>query len=303
MQITNKAGLPAPLVAAVTRHPRPRRPNTISVSELIQPPQIRALTQKHYEGLTEDAADRIWALLGTLMHAALEGHAKALPNVISEEELSMPVLGWTLIGHYDLSESDTGELVLDDELLTDYKLTSVYAIKQAGGKIGAKPEWEAQLNTYAHLIRRADRNLRGIQIVAIGRDWSRIKSIREYDYPKKQVQVFPVPLWEPDRAQAFIEERVRLHQEAEKGNWPDCTPEERWAKPTIYALMKKGQKRAVKLFETPAAAEFARAKNQYVVIRPGESTRCEMYCAVAPHCPQFASIQAAKTKNETQEEE
>ncbi len=285
MIITNNASLPEPLVRAVSRHSHEHPPNTISVTSLIQPPQIRALTLKHDAELSEDASDRLWALLGTLLHHALEGHAQGVKNLTSEEELKMEVLGWTLIGHYDLSE-----LLLEGELLTDYKLTSVWAVKE-----GVKTDWEQQLNVYAHLIRAAGRYIEKLQIVAIGRDWSKAKARYEKGYPQQQVKVMPVPLWTPEDTQAFIEERVRLHQEAEKGIWPDCTPEERWARPTIYALMKKGQKKAVRLYETKAAANFAMAKDQYIVERPGESVRCESYCSVSERCEQFKREKESKS--------
>lgn len=285
MKITNQAGLPEPLVRAVSRHSHEHVPNTISVTSLIQPPQIRALTLKHDGELSEDAGDRIWALLGTLLHGVLERNAKGLKDTVTEEELSIEVLGWRVIGHYDLSE-----MVLDGELLSDWKLTSVWAVKE-----GVKPEWVSQLNIYAHLIRAAGRQVNQIQIVAIGRDWSKNKAKFDTSYPQQQVKVMAVPLWTPEETQEFIEARVRLHQEAEKGSWSDCTPEERWSRPTIYALMKKGQKKAVKLFETRAAADFATAKDQYIVERPGESVRCESYCAVSGVCPQLKREKEAKS--------
>lgn len=292
MQITNNNRLPAPLVRAVSRHPRTREPNTISVSELIQPIQLRALSVQHESELTEDASDRLWALLGDLLHYALEKNAKGLPNVISEEELSMEVLGWKLIGHYDLSESsddDLSSLLLEEETLTDYKLTSVWAVKN-----GLKPEWISQLNVYAHLIRANGRRVGKGQIVAIGRDWSKRKAKWEHDYPKQQVKVMDVGLWTPEEAQEYIERRVQLHQRATEGVWPECTPEERWSKPTKYALMKKGRKRAVKLYEEEERALAAAGSDNFVEIRPGEETRCDSYCAVSRKCPQIAKINAQR---------
>ena len=126
MKVTNLNKLPEPLVRAVSRHEHDHEPNSISVTGLVQPPQLRALSIKHSSELSEDASDRIWALLGTLLHAALEKHAHGLKNFITEEELTTEILGWKVIGHYDASE-----LLLDGEILTDYKLTSVYAFKDA----------------------------------------------------------------------------------------------------------------------------------------------------------------------------
>lgn len=288
MQITNVNNLPEPLVRAVTRHPRESSPNRISVSELIQPPQLRALAKQHEGNLTEDAGDRIWSLLGTLLHGVLERNAKGLKDTVSEEALEAGFLGWTLIGHYDLSE-----MLLDGELLTDWKLTSVWSVRD-----GVKTEWEQQLNVYAELIRRAGRFVNHLQIVAIGRDWSKSKARFDSSYPQQQVKVLPVPLWTPEQATEFIEDRIKLHQQAEKGVWPDCSPEERWAKETKYAVMKKGQKKAVKLHDNlqDAASQAALAGDLFsVVMRPGESVRCEAYCSVASVCPQKRIMDAAQT--------
>lgn len=283
MKITNNANLPAPLVRALTRDSRPRVPNRISLTELIQSPQIRALTIRHEAELEEDAADRIWALMGTLLHGALEKFVDKEQGEIGEEKLEMEVLGWTLVGKYDLSE-----ITLDGELLTDWKLTSVWSVRE-----GLKPEWEQQLNVYAQLVRNTGRTVNQIQVVAIGRDWSKNKARFDPDYPQQHVKVIAVPLWTEEETLRFIEERVRLHQEAEKGNWPECTNEERWARPTQWALMKKGQKKAVKLFATKHAAEWAIAKDQYIVGRAGESVRCNSYCAVSQFCEQKKQIDAA----------
>lgn len=283
-KITNVLKLPEPLVRAVTRHPHDRIKNRISVSELIQPPQIRKLTIDHKDEIVEDASDRIWSLLGTLLHGVLERNAQGMKDTISEEELSAKFAGWDVVGHYDLSE-----MVLDGELLTDWKLTSVWAIKD-----GSKPEWEQQLNCYAELIRRAGRTVNQIQIVAIGRDWSKNKARFEKDYPQQQVKVFAVPLWTPEETAEFIEDRVRLHQKAEKGVYPECAPAERWARTDKWALMKKGQKKAVKLHEKKKDAEehlLSMVKgSHFIEERPGESIRCESYCSVSRFCRQFAAM-------------
>jgi hypothetical protein len=286
-RLTNNLNLPAPLVSAVTRHPRPDKPNSISVSELIQPPQLRALVRKHADELTEDASDRLWALLGTLLHGVMEQHAQGMKDHTVEEELTTEILGWKVIGHYDLSE-----MVLDGELLTDWKLTSVYSMKDKD----LKPEWDAQINCYAELLRRAGRKVTRAQIVAIGRDWSQSRAHREQDYPQQQVKIKAVELWPSERVTQFMEERVRLHQEAEKGCWPDCTPEERWARPDIWALKKKNQKKAVKLFEDKELAEkwlsqiLGGEKSHYIEFRQGESIRCAAYCPAAPKCSQWAKL-------------
>ncbi len=285
MKVTNNLNLPEPLVRAVMlRGDREYKPNTISVTGLIRPPQMRGLAVKHGGELTEDASERIFALLGQLMAEALATHAENLLGHLAEEQMEMTVLGWQVTGRYDLASS-----VLDEEILTDYKLTSVYALKD-----GIKTEFEQQLNLYKYLIESTTKRvISALQIVGVYRDWSKLKARYSSDYPKVQVETFNAPIWGTAEVKDFLEERVRLHQKAEQGEWPDCTPEERWAKPTIFAVMKQGRKRAVKLYESKELADrhASNAPAHFVVKRPSQSTRCESYCSVSSVCSQWAKIQ------------
>lgn len=128
-----------------------------------------------------------------------------------------------------------------------------------------------------------------LQIVAIYRDWSKARA-QESSYPKSQAHVFEVPLWSVHRATKFLEERVRLHLLAEEGSFGECSSEERWERQTKYALMRRGRKSAIKLFETGEEARAAVTQaDQYVDVRPGASVRCESYCPVSAFCQQRMS--------------
>lgn len=289
MKITNNTGLPEPLVKAVDAPPRTYPPNTVSVTTLTRPAQIQGLTKLHYDDITEDAADRMWALLGTLLHDILERHARDLQDTIAEQRLELQIDDWTITGQYDLSE-----LILEGETLTDWKLTSIYSLKDNY----AKPEWEAQLNCYAALLKHHGRNVTKAQIIAIGRDWSKMRAKREPDYPQKGVVIKPIPLWEPDKVYAYIRHRLMLHKDAQEGIWPDCTPEERWERPAKWAIMKKGNKKATKLCDDELEAKRwinnniadSHAHLHSIQHRPGQSIRCESYCPVSQFCSQWAKL-------------
>jgi hypothetical protein len=280
MRVTNKHNLPAPLVAAVSRM-RPPKPDRISVTQLIGPPQIRLLTMEHWDVLEEDAADRLWATMGGLMHKLLEAHAESMGGHHAEGFLETEVEGYKVTGIFDLHQ--------EGGTLTDYKFTSVYTTMN-----GIKPEWVTQLNVYAELLRRSGAEVTRLQIVTIYRDWSKGKAY-ERGYPRSQVQVFDVPLWVSERASSFMTERVQLHSRAQHGLVVDCSPEERWARPPKFAVMKEGRKRAVRLLDSRGEAD-ARAsdegKGHYVVERPGVSVRCESYCSVSAFCPQYERMKA-----------
>ena len=75
MQITNKLNLPYGLVKAVSPDPH-NKPGEISATTLIQGMKQVILTQRHWEDLEDDVADRIWAVFGTAVHALLENEGE-----------------------------------------------------------------------------------------------------------------------------------------------------------------------------------------------------------------------------------
>ena len=124
-----------------------------------------------------------------------------------------------------------------------------------------------------------------LQIVAILRDWSRAKKLQQgKDYPDYPVLVLDVPMWDLDDTWEFIQDRLRSHfiYEIEP-----CSAEERWRKLDQYAVKKKGNKRATKVFyDQDDARDFKQDKGDdfEIEFRPGEDTRCLHYCSVAPFC-------------------
>jgi hypothetical protein len=282
-QITNKQNLPEAIVRAVSNDSYTKGDSKYSVTQLIGPPRQAALLRRHREEIVEDAADRIWSLLGQVAHGILE--RADWKNALTEERLYANIDGITISGQLD-------RLILTpDEVLSDYKVTSVWTLLD-----GVKPEWERQLNILAELLRLHSFAPSRLQVVAILRDWSKGRARREPNYPQQGVAVLDVPLWSQEKAQAYIRERIRLHEAAEV-ELPECTSEERWARPDVYAVHKGTNKRASKLCATESEAiEYAasvdpESKTYRVVHRPGASIRCADYCAVSEFCSQYQAMQ------------
>jgi len=281
MTLTNKYNLPRPLVSAI-ENDLYKKVGDISVTELILPPRIRQLQIRHRDEITEDYSDRIWMLLGSSVHAILE--RADTHNQLVEERLTSTVLGWIVSGQPDL---------LGDGVLTDWKVTSVYSFL-----LGEKPEWTAQLNCYKWLYEQNGFQVDKLQIVAILRDWMKSRALKEADYPPCAVMVVDIPIWGPREVKNYIEERVRLHQEAQK--IPDdalmlCTPQERWERPTTYAVKKLTNKKARRVFLTIEDARLAATEQEEVIVRPGESVRCKSYCTAMPFCNQFKQAENLRT--------
>lgn len=274
MIVTNRQGLPEAIVEAVKNDGYSRGAADISVTGLLKPPRLSALEALNAPAITEDASDRIWSLVGQVMHGILE---RANKSGIAERRLSIKVRGWIVSGSMDLYH--------EAGLLQDYKFVTAWKFKDGGIPI----EYEQQLNCYAEILRQNGESVERAEIVAILRDWSKREAMRNEGYPQAQVIRRPARLWAPEEAQAFMDERVRLHQQARE-ILPECSAEERWQDPTTYAVMKKGAKRALKIYESGADA-YAHAgqdaANLSVEVRRGEPVRCMSYCSVAKFCRQY----------------
>lgn len=270
--LTNRAALPQAIVDAVANDGYSRGDANISVTGLLRPPRLATLEERHANEIVEDASDRIWSLFGQSIHTILE---RANRVAVAERRLSMEVEGWTVSGGMDVYE-ESGALL-------DYKTTSVWKVIK-----GDLEEWEKQLNLYAVILRHHGHAVNKLQVIAILRDWSKMEAERDVTYPQAQVVNINIPLWDNERALRFMTERVILHKQA-RVLLPHCSPEDRWARADVWAVMKNGRKTAVKLYptENEARAHVGFDRNFYVTHRPGMSVRCKSYCPVSKFCKQY----------------
>lgn len=285
MKLTNKLNLPQPIVKAVSNDGYNSGDCDISVTSLLKPPQMLALEKQFGDQLEEDVSDRIWSLLGQVVHGILE---RAEETAIAEQRLVIEVDGWKVSGQMD-------RFLLKEGILQDYKFTSVYKVRD-----GVPEEYAKQLNIYAHILRKHGRTVNKLQIVAILRDWSKNQYMREGDpYPAQQVVLLDVPIIPDEEVAAYIAERVAVHKAAasqspvELAEKSPCSAEDRWARGDIWAVMKKGQKKATRLCQSEEAARLALealGEGYYIKFRPGESVRCRSYCAAAKFCEQYKKL-------------
>jgi hypothetical protein len=224
MQFTNKLNLPQPIVDAVTKDTYSKGKADISVTELMDPPQMRALKVKYEDDLQEDVSDRLWALYGQIVHGIFE---RAEKTAIAERRLYINVEGWKIGGGMDRYTVQSG-------LLQDYKFTTVHKVTRKE----PSEEWVVQLNVYAEILRQNEQEVKNLQIVALLRDWSKLAYDRELkkceekgyscNYPSTQVKIIDLPLIPQKEVLTYIKDRVKLHKKALKGKYPQCSPEERW---------------------------------------------------------------------------
>tara|TARA_R100001129_G_scaffold23509_2_gene15016 strand:- start:11874 stop:12761 length:888 start_codon:yes stop_codon:yes gene_type:complete len=290
VKYTNKHNVPQEIINAVHNDSYSRGKATISATGLLQPPRIRLLAQEHYEELTIDISDEIWKLLGQSVHTILERANEENEDTITEQRMYAIVKDWTISGQTD-------SIDIKNNILKDYKITSAWSIVSA--LQDGKKDWEQQLNIYAYLYRQnTGKTIDQLNIIAIARDWNRNQYLRSGgDYPPSPITVLNIDLWSDEEQQAFIEERVSIHQEAEvqyliNDELPLCTDEERWRRKDTYRVEKKGRKTAVRVLDTQEEADeyiggHKDSKLLKVVEAKGECVRCANYCDVAEFCNQY----------------
>lgn len=277
MNITNRSGLPDILVRAIKNDSYSKGDSDFSVTELLKPAKLSALEKEHHSEIEEDAEDRLYSLYGQLSHLLIE---RAQQGEIAEKRFKMR------FGTHIIS-AQVDSLSLHDGVLTDWKFTTAWKFKN--GK-AADDNWTAQLNMQLEILRQNGLDAKKIQIVGLIRDFSKPESRRNESYPQSPVVTVDIEMWDRGRVSKFISSRLYEHTVAPLTR--DCTKDERWATDDMWALMKKGQKRAVKLFlsKDEALAVAATDPALFVEPRPGESKRCEMYCKVSKFCKQFQKL-------------
>jgi len=272
MKITNNLNLPDPVIAAIEKHEHSG--GFISASQFTKSARQFWLEKRHSGEVVKDASDMIWSLFGTAFHKVLEdGTADGL----SEHSLAFEVID-------DITVSGTCDFYKDGKI-TDYKTISVWSVIYDSHR----KDWETQLNVYAWLLRNAGLPVFSIEIVGFLRDWSKGKA-NDPSYPQAQVVVIPIILWDFEVQEKFVCDHVNnllKYRDVSDEDLPECTPEERWATPDRWALMKEGRKSAVKLYDTETECDAAAHGDSKLSVqyRPGESKRCS-YCDARDFCNQ-----------------
>lgn len=269
MKITNKSSLPLQLVEAMSKQYHKR--SDYSVTELLKPIQAVMLSRKHESDLETDASDMIWSLFGSAVHEVL---AKS-DSVFAETYMTKEISKRTISGSADVITADL-------KTIQDYKTTSVWSIIYKS----SLEEWTFQLNAYNYLLGMTAEKL---QIVAILRDWQRSKAKYDPEYPQSQVVVIDLRIMSEEEIKEEMTMKVdNLKLYEESTTLPECNESERWAEPTKYACIKKGAKKATKLFSDEAQAkEYAFMNGLELEERKGDMfKRCE-YCNASNFCKQY----------------
>ena len=292
--ITNKMNLPQPFVDAATSDHQYKE-HRYSVTEVLGGTCEAVLKRRHQGEADEDVADSIWRIFGTAVHEVLR-KATATESQLQENWLSVPIVGdYELSGIFDLYDDSTGTV-------TDWKTASIWKVK-----FGDFSDWRQQTLAYCWMLRESGFDARRGEIVALLKDHSKrdAKIKASEGYPPHPVFQIAWDFTDEDfeaieghimRWFAAVTQQEKLSDEKIE----PCSPEQRWHKDDKWAVMRKGQKRAVKLFGSRDEAlgymqwlgnqPSNKGRELYVEHRVGEDTKCAGYCPVAQFCPHGRKI-------------
>lgn len=290
MEITNKMGLPQPLVSVVESDYE-YTDKRYSVTSILKGTREAILQRRHDGEIKTDVSEMIWLILGKGVHYILES-ARETDTQLKEEWVSadMPN-GYVLSGIFDLYDDATGTV-------TDWKTTSVWKV--------IYDEWDdyrQQTLAYVWILRQMGfANARRGEVVAILKDHSMTKAATDLKYPPYPVfsiswdftdeEIEEFGKW---AAEKFLE--IERCEKLPDEELPLCTEEQRWHKPDTWAVVKRGNKRASKVCNSEAeAVELADkysmkdGKPYEVQFRQGEDSKCLKYCSVCQFCEHGKSM-------------
>lgn len=318
--LTNNNNLPLPLYLAIKNDTYEAR-GDISTTTLIDAPYIRLL--RKYNTYTEDASENIWSLHGQAMHAVVEriGSNFERTKFMPEEKLMIRTSGIEFKREVDVS--GTSDLIEIDEnnrvILHDFKNIFVWTAKQ-GTSSSSYEKWTKQLNIYRYMIKEClNLEVEEIKVHAFIRDWNLGKSERTADYPPYPAMTFDIKPYSHASILGYIKKRIDLHFLAEENfksgrdNMVDvCEPEDRWARPTVWRLVKLGNKRALKNITIRDDADELNAKATYaelakknstltIDVVKGGDTRCESFCPVNMFCKYYQKEYVEKESEKREE--
>lgn len=258
-----------------------------TATSLLKPPMMYALEKKHEDEIETDVADNLASFFGTSVHDAIESALVDNDRYIVEKRFYRKIRVddapgrkkvFLIGGQVDLYDKETKQL-------SDHKYTSIMKYL-----MGDKSEYESQLAINRWLLRGNGYDVDSVAINLLAKDWRKGEMRRNPDYPPTPFVPLHLPLWEDEDVETFIRNQIIEKEHAKLGTYRVCTEEERWTRPSKYAVMKKGRKSAVRVLDTEEQAKDYMKdldKKHYIEHRPGENIRCEQYCNVAEWCPWF----------------
>lgn len=293
MIITNKLNLPEGFVRACDTKAH-NEPGSVSATTLLKGTKEIILTERHWDELEDDVANRVWAIWGTAVHSLLEIET---PDTFVEESVSAVVNRMEVTGRVDCYDPKNA-------VLYDYKTASVWKVLYK-----EFDDWRKQGLIYAWLLMKNGFAVKKCRFIAMLKDHSKSKAKYDASYPQSPVYVYEFDVTSVDlmEIESFIINKVldiQANNLLTDNAIPACSEAERWAKPTTYAVMKPGRKTAIRVLDDKALAEKMAAEQGggcYVEERKGTDGKCPEYCSCCEFCSYWKAFYGDKANEGVKE--
>lgn len=221
MKYINPHNLPDAFARAVINDPYTKGKSDFSATGLQNPPRAIVLIEQFGDSIEIDVSSRVATTIGQGVHSILERARRPGIDIIEKRYFHGFLIDgvlYTVSAQIDIFETDTGTL-------SDWKTTKTYAFHK---KAGPKPEWVAQMNIGAYLMKRNGLEVKSLQIIGLLKDWDRKKSLTEEGYPKTEIMNIGIPIWDENKTREYIETRIRAIVQA-RSFLPRCSAKETWS--------------------------------------------------------------------------
>lgn len=275
-----------------------------SITALIRPPREIMLSGRHKDEIDakpfthEEIVNNLKSFKGTAIHNHFEYMLRRFMNKNKDSGYIIERRVWDRVCDRKISGKFDA---FKDSILYDWKTTSTWKMIY-----GDWFDFECQLNMYDYLLWTCNIEVNVLRIIAWFLDWDKDKVWKDPQYPKQEIELITIDnKWSRATQQEFLENRIEIMKANE--DLPDddldfCTDKEMWSKPDVYAVMRPGQKRAVRSsgLNTKAKAEdYIKTCKQddkdtfEIVLRPGTRVKCDSFCKAAPYCNQYKQYKEA----------
>lgn len=286
MRYTNKHDLPEEVVLWLKTDDYDYEEAVMSATMLMKPVRAIVLIKRYFDQIEKDVSDLIAQRYGTAIHDSFE--KVKMPDAVQEQRFYSELNGQRISGKPDILKRIEENL----HRLKDIKSTSVwtyiYGSRDEDNRI--------QLSIYVWLLEKNGINMEpDADIIYAFTDWKRSDARRKEDYPDTRMIQKTLAIMSPDDTETYILHRLELINKANPlpdDDLPRCTKEELWAKDDTWAVMKKGRKSAVKVFDKRDDAYDmmdTNLKEYRVEHRLGKVNRCN-YCDASAFCNQFTEM-------------
>lgn len=298
MIITNKYGLPEVLVRKCSTE-KHNKENCVSATTLKNGTRAFWLTERHWNEITVDVVNMLWALFGTIGHTLLEEEDA---NTFVEELVEKQIGDWKVTGRIDGYNMATCEVY-------DWKTTSAWKIVFKNFD-----DWKFQGLVYSWLLKQNGLECKKCRFIALLKDHSRKDALFNSTYPQEPVSVYEFDVTEKDLEEVEKKIYAKMNEIIANKDVPDeelplCTPEERWQKTEFAVMRNASAKKADKLFNEKnnpnvSAEELRKMADMYaeatggVVVDRSKDGKCDGYCQCCEFCSYWKEHYELKNEQE-----